>query len=342
VHRYIKAVGAGARRARDLTSDEARAAMALVSDGAEPVQVGAFLLALRMKGESADELSGFIEALHAHTARAAAPAGTVDVDCHGDGHAGRATLLPAAACAAAALGVPVALRCDLQNGYARHGLAAALGALGLDLARPLTPARAARALAAGRLAVVDLQPTCPPLARLLALRPLLGVRTVAQTLSKLLDPLSASARVVGVFHSPFLPSTATALARVSPARGLAVQALGGLPEARPGKLVRVAYANAPEPVPLDLRSLAGAPDLTEPGSAPSADNEDGPDASDAAVRENRAALDGEEPHALAAAATCALLLHAARGTPILDAVAEARQALADGRAKAAALAFASA
>jgi anthranilate phosphoribosyltransferase len=132
------------------------------------------------------------------------------------------------------------------------------------------------------------------------------------------------------------------LARVSPARGLAVQALGGLPEARPGKLVRVAYANAPEPVPLDLRSLAGAPDLAEPGNAPSADNEDGPDASDAAVRENRAALDGEEPHALAAAATCALLLHAARGTPILDAVAEARQALADGRAKAAALAFASA
>src|SRR5262249_11156187 len=154
----ISAVGRGQKRARDLTRDEARAAMALIADGhAEPVQIGAFLLALRMKGEAADELAGFAEALDARVIDGgSAPAGTLDVDCHGDGHAGRATLLPAAACAAAALGVPVLLRADLDSPSARHGLRAALAGLGLDLARPLDGARARAGLARERLAVLDL------------------------------------------------------------------------------------------------------------------------------------------------------------------------------------------
>ena len=58
MHRFIKAVGAGAKRARALSRHEAQAAMALVCDGAaRPEQVGAFLLAVRMEGETADELA---------------------------------------------------------------------------------------------------------------------------------------------------------------------------------------------------------------------------------------------------------------------------------------------
>ncbi|MCU1281746.1 MAG: Anthranilate phosphoribosyltransferase, partial [bacterium] len=134
MHRFIKAVGSGQKRARDLTRDEAREAMALVCDGAaRPEQLGAFLLALRMKGEAADELAGFVDALEARmqTGDARAPDGTLDVDCHGDGHKGRATLLPAAACALAALGEPVLLRLQRELPTARHGLVEALVALGL-------------------------------------------------------------------------------------------------------------------------------------------------------------------------------------------------------------------
>ena len=215
MHRFIKAVGSGAKRARDLSRDEARAAMALLCDGAaRPEQVGAFLLALRMKGEAADELAGFVEALEARldVGAARAPAGTLDVDCHGDGHEGRATLLPAAACALAALGVPVLLRLQRELPTGRHGLVDALAALGLDVARPLDAARAAAALGGGRVAAIDLACYAPPLERLVALRPLFGVRTVAQTLMKLLDPLGCTVRAVGVFHAPYLPSTAGALA----------------------------------------------------------------------------------------------------------------------------------
>src|SRR4051812_40906535 len=171
MHRYIKAVGSGPKRARDLTRDEAREAMALVCDGAaRPEQVGAFLLSLRMKGEAADELAGFADALEARmtTDGARAPAGTLDVDCHGDGHGGRAALLPAAACALAALEVPVLLRLQLELPTARHGLVAALVALGLDRARPLDGARAQAALSSLRIGVLDLPRYAAPLDRLVA------------------------------------------------------------------------------------------------------------------------------------------------------------------------------
>jgi anthranilate phosphoribosyltransferase len=322
VHRFIKAVGGGATRSRDLTRDEAREAMGLIADGAaEPVQVGAFLMALRMKGESADELAGFAEALGARALVATAPPGTLDVDCHGDGHAGRPTLLPAAACAVAALGVPVVLRADLGSPTARHGLGPALTALGLDSARPLDPARAAAALTDGGLGVIDLGTSCPPLKRLVDLRPLFGRRTVAQTLMKLLDPLRAAARLVGVFHAPYLESTARALTQIAASPALCVQALGGLPEATAGKLLRACSGG--EPFTLDLRALDAVP------FAATQQNVD-----DAAVQQNRAALAAEEPALGRAAAAAALLLYAARGQALVEGAAEARRALGDGRARA--------
>jgi anthranilate phosphoribosyltransferase len=323
MHRFIKAVGAGQKRARPLLREEAREAMALVCDGAaRPEQIGAFLLALRMKGEAADELAGFVDAIEARmeVGGARAPAGTLDVDCHGDGHKGRATLLPAAACALAALGVPVLLRLQRDLPTARHGLIAALAALGLDVARPLDAARARAALGSTRVAALDLQSYAAPLDRLVALRPLLGVRTVAQTLMKLLDPLTCDARAVGVFHAPYLPSTAQALAALGRA-GLCVQALGGLPEAAPGKIVRVCRAGA-EPHTIDLRALAAVD-----AGAKTEEPED-------AAALNRAALDGAAGPLARAAAAAAILLHAARSVDPLIAAEDARRVLASGEARA--------
>jgi len=299
MHRFIKAVGSGPKRARDLSRAEAREAMALVCDGAaRPEQVGAFLLALRMKGEAADELAGFVDALEARSdaGGARAPAGTLDVDCHGDGHEGHTTLLPMAACALAALGVPVLLRLQRELVTARHGLVQSLAALGLDVDRPLDGARAQAALGSVGVAALDLPRYLLPLDRLVALRPLLGVRTVAQTLMKLVDPLGCATRAVGVFHAPYLRSTAQALAALGRA-GLCVQALGGLPEAAAGKIVRVCRAGG-EPETIDLRALPAADELDR------------------------------------TAAVAAILLHAARGTDAIAAAADARRVLASGEARA--------
>jgi anthranilate phosphoribosyltransferase len=320
MHRFIKAVGAGASRARPLSRDEAREAMALVCDGgARPEQVGAFLIALRMRGETADELAGFVEALETRleVGPARAPTGTLDVDCHADGHEGRATLLPAAACALAALGVPVLLRLDRASPTARHGLGEALSGLGLDLAQPLDGARAAAGLARAGVGAIDLESYAPQLARLVALRSLLGVRTVAQTLVKLVDPLCCDARALGVFHAPYLASTAAALAALGRG-GLCVQSLGGLPEAASGKIVRVCEAGG-EPRTIDLRAL--------PAVAPAGDDED-------AVALNRAALDGDEGPLARAVAAAAVLLLAARDIDPLAAADDARRVLVSGQARA--------
>jgi anthranilate phosphoribosyltransferase len=345
VNRYIKAVGAGQKRARDLTREEARAAMGLVADGeARPEQVGAFLLALRMKGEAGEELAGFVDALHARSdvGGARAPTGTLDVDCHGDGHQGRATLLPAAACALAALGVPTLLRLQVVQPHQRHGLVESLAALGLDVGAPLDGPRAARALAGAGVAAIDLPRYCPSLAELVALRPLFGVRTVAQTLMKLLDPLAADARVVGVFHAPYLPSTAAALAERS-GTSLCVQALGGLPEAAAGKIVRVCRPGG-EPETIDLRAVTvndAAATAARASWAANAELAGGgtvevTEGAVAGPRENRAALDGVPGPAERAAAAAALLLHAARGVAPMIAAEQALSVLRDGRARAAA------
>lgn len=294
MHRFVKAVGAGQKRARDLSRDEAREAMGLIADGkAQPVQVGAFLLSLRMKGECADELAGFVEALEERMTRAGAPPGTLSVDAHGDGHEGRSSALPQAACAAAALGVPVLLRVDRRNPYAKHELDAQLAALGVDLSRPLDLPRALAALSTVGVGVVDLAAYSPELAQLIALRPLFGVRTVAQTLCKLLDPMGAQRHLCGVFHAPYLPSTARALAALG-RRGLCVQALGGLPEPQPGKVARVMRPGDAEPVTIDLRAATADPVLTG----------------------------------------CATMLLSARDAPLEQALADAQAVLTDGRAAA--------
>jgi anthranilate phosphoribosyltransferase len=257
MHRFIKAVGSGQKRARDLLRDEAREAMGLVADGkCEPVQVGAFLLALRMKGEGGEELAGFADALTERSARGHSPPGTLDVDCHGDGHEGRRSALADVAAELARAGTPVLLRVDLGNPYAKHGLAGSLATLGFD--GPLDVARAERDLRERRLAVLDLATYCAPLERLCRLRPLFGVRTVAQTLCKLLDPLRASSRLAGVFHAPYLEPTARALALVAPSPALVVQALGGLPEATAGKHMPACWAGE-DAIKLDWRETADAP-----------------------------------------------------------------------------------
>jgi len=248
---YIHAVGAGARRARALTRDEAREAMTLVTaGGADPAQIGAFLLALRMKGETAEELAGFTDAVTPLASRIAAPAGTLLVDAHADGHQGTASVLASAACVSAALGVPVLLGVLADDPFAKHGLEASLGAIGLS--GPLDPARAARELATAGVAALDLRLVCPPLHRLVALRPLLGVRTAAHTIAKLLSPLAPGPHLVGVFHAPYLEVTCRALALSGAPAGAVIQQLGGLPEATPGKRLRLARVPDAQPTAIEI------------------------------------------------------------------------------------------
>lgn len=209
---WIKELGRGARGARDLSRADAETLFGAMLDGAVPdMELGAMLIALRVKGESADEVAGFLAAMQARTAPMQAPAGPRTVLLPSfNGARKQANLMPLVALLLARAGVPVLVfgRHDFDS---RHSPFELLDALGLPASASL--AEAERRLAQQRLAVLPLHLLNPGLDALMALRPRLGVRNSAHSLAKLLDPFphARAVRVVAVTHPEYLDSMAAAL-----------------------------------------------------------------------------------------------------------------------------------
>lgn len=197
-----KEVGAGSHRAPDLGADVARELFAAMLDATVPSsELGAILVAYRVKGETVAELSGFMAALGARVARLELPADRP-----------RPVLLPTysgARClpnltALLALllkryGVPVLLHGTVGEGsdFGRVATAAVLGELGIDPATSI--AEAQQRIAREGIVYAPIALLAPELAALLALRRTTGSRSTAHTLAKLIDPFAGNAfRVVSV------------------------------------------------------------------------------------------------------------------------------------------------
>lgn len=199
---YVRALGRGPGLSRGLDAAEAETAMGLILDGrVEPEQLGAFLMLMRYKRESAEELAGFTRATRA---RLAIPGGAPVPDLDWPSYADRHKQLPwfvLAALLLAESGVRVLMHGIAGEGgdYAPTG--AALAVLGV-------PACDDIAAAAGRLerhnfAYLRLEGLAPGIAALFDLRPLLGLRSPVNSLARDLNPLGAPAQVQGVFHPNF-------------------------------------------------------------------------------------------------------------------------------------------
>lgn len=199
---FLRTIGRGPTLSRPLTREEARDAMRLILEArTEGVQIGAFLLVLRYRGETAEELAGMLAAARERFA-AEVPAGTIDLDwpSYADRHKQQPWFV-LAALLLAANGVRV-----LMHGIAGHAEGFAptrpvLAALGIRPAASL--AAAAERVAQENFAYVGLEDFCAPLDRLFELRPLLGVRSAVNTLARALNPLAAANQMQGVFHPPY-------------------------------------------------------------------------------------------------------------------------------------------
>lgn len=219
---YIKIVGTGERQAEDLTREEAAEAMDLVLSGkATPAQTGAFLLALRMKGESGPEVAGFAEAARRHCPPLAAPPETLDTADYA-GRVREPFLSLAADFIAAAAGVPIV----------RHGNGAAPEFMGrrsiFDTLRALGVEAGPRPGAT--LQFIHVSQVCPALDGLLHLRRELGVRSVAHVVARLLNPSGAKAHLLGIAHRPTLELMAHALRDSGARRALLVDGVAGSEE----------------------------------------------------------------------------------------------------------------
>lgn len=236
----IKAVGTGPRGSRALTFDEAReATAALLAGDVSPVQAGAFLIAMRIKGEAPAELAGITQALR-DAARCVAPdppsGGRPIVACAGafDGMTEAPHLSLAAAVLAAAAGARVVVHCGGRLGPKRGTTAAdVLVALGGPL-RP-KPAESLAMLERSDVALVHASAAIPGWDALAAIRDEIGLRGPLHTAEKLVDHLGATRFVVGHTHSSYRERILGALALLGAQRSVAVRGMEGADILRAGR-----------------------------------------------------------------------------------------------------------
>jgi anthranilate phosphoribosyltransferase len=221
---FVKIVGRGEKLARDLSREEAIEAIgALLSGDGTPAQFGAFLIAMRVKSESAEECVGFaLGARDYFEPPALAPAGSVDLGAPHDGQLRTAPLTWLAALITAAGGVP-AVTSGAPRLPPKHGVGVpeVLESLGVD------PAAAG---AAGASTLSSLGLTYQPVERWFPrweayreVREELGLRTLFSTVEKLLNPCQADHTVVGIFHKTYLERMGEALCNLGLSRAVVVQ-----------------------------------------------------------------------------------------------------------------------
>ena len=221
----IAAVAGG----RSLTELEmAEVVDALVAGDVTPAQIGGLLMALRMKGESVDEICGAARTLRRHAIPVRTPPGMV-VDTCGTGGDGQGTfnVSTAAALITAAAGVRVAKHGNrAMSGTV--GAADVLEALGARLEAPVEVLE--RQLADAGIAFLFAPRLHPAMARVAHVRRELGVRTIFNLVGPLANPAGVRHQVVGVWARRWVRPMAEALSRLGSVRALVVHGRDGLDE----------------------------------------------------------------------------------------------------------------
>lgn len=251
----IREIGRGARGARDLGRERAQAMFAAMLDGEVPeLELGAILVAMRIKGEALAETLGFLDALAPRVARVAAPgdrARPVVLASYNGARRGP-NLTPLVALLLARYGVPALVHglagaesLDAADGddeapddaYGRVTSARILCELGVPPSATIIDAEAR--LRRSGVAYVPTAVLAPGLARLLATRERLGVRSSAHTVAKLVDPFGGAAvRVVSVSHPDYLDRMREVL-QATRADAMLLRGTEGEPFANPARCPRI-------------------------------------------------------------------------------------------------------
>ncbi len=228
----IQAVISKLLEGKQLARAEARAVMDEIMRGeATPAQIGGFLIALRSKGETADEITGCAEAMRDHVL-VVRPGRDDLVDTAGTGGDGAHTIniSTAAALVAAAAGAGVAKHGNRAVSSA-SGSADVLEALGFTLEQE--PQRIARSIDELGFGFLFAPSHHPAMRHAAAVRRELATRTVFNVLGPLTNPAGARAQVVGVYSPDLVRTIAEVLARLGARRAYVVHGAGGIDELSP-------------------------------------------------------------------------------------------------------------
>ena len=230
---YIRILGKGRNGARSLTQEEAHSAMEMIClYDVEPEQISAFLMLLRVKEETPEELAGFAEAMQASISK---PGACPQVSIDWSSYAGKRRQLPWFLLSALTLSrfdIPSFMH-GFQRNDERLYIEDALHALDVEVSPSLMDA--ATSIKETGFAYVGLRNISRLAEELFDTRELLGLRSPIHTVSRMFNPFSATLMMQGVFHPNYAPMHQKAGHLIGQSRLLAIKGEGGEAERIPDR-----------------------------------------------------------------------------------------------------------
>ena len=220
----IAKVAAGA----SLSRDEAFVAFSqLLSGEATPSQTGAFLMALRVRGETVEEIEGAVSAMRAKMVPVVAPPGAIDVVGTGGDASGSWNVSTLAGIIVAACGVPVAKHGN-RAASSKSGAADVLQAVGVKVG--VAPEVVSASIAACGFGFMMAPAHHPSMRHVGPVRVELGTRTIFNLLGPLANPASVKRLLIGVFSPAWLEPVAETLRSLGTERAWVIHGSDGLDE----------------------------------------------------------------------------------------------------------------
>jgi len=260
---YIRILGKGKSGTRSLTEHEAEAAFGmLLRNETDPLQLGAFLMLLRVKEETGEELAGFVRACRANMT---APPLEVSADLDWSSYAGKKHQQPwfiLSQLLLAQAGYRVFIHGSDGHTQGRLYTEDALRQLGLPVA--VSWVEAAQHLDEHRFSYLSLRHFCQPLHAMMQLRALLGLRSPVNTLARMINPLNANASIQSVFHPAYTALHQRADELLGQAHSLVFKGDSGEVEIKPQADTRLCLQSGGEPREETLqRSRSGRVDSVQ-------------------------------------------------------------------------------
>ncbi len=213
---------------KPLTSQQAEAAFDIMMSGnATPSQMGGFLMALRVRGETVEEITGAVRAMRAKMTRIEAPAGAIDTCGTGGDAAGTWNISTGAAIVVAACGVPVAKHGN-RGLSSKSGAADVLGVLGVNIDADMALVK--QALWDANICFMMAPRHHSAMRHVGPTRVELGTRTIFNLMGPLSNPAGAKRQLTGVFSRAWIGPMAEVLGKLGAERAWVVHGSDGIDE----------------------------------------------------------------------------------------------------------------
>ncbi len=237
---FVRILGKGKRGSRSFTQQEAYDAMQMIlNNEVEDLQLGAFLMLLRVKEETVDELTGFVQAV-----KDLSHAPSIQVDLDWSSYAGKRRHLPwfvPAILLLAQAGHRVFIHGASGHTTNRIYTEPLFKALGLPIANDWEDCK--KLIESHNFVYMPLRGFSPRLEQIIDMRSTLGLRSPVHSLARLINPLNAPAVLQGIFHPPYSGLHQQAGQRLGYPHLAVIKGEGGEIERNPDNALKVFHAN---------------------------------------------------------------------------------------------------